>query len=260
MAFDARQLAEALPLAPPDAPLYVACREYVLRCDGDGNSDMATNGELAVLRAMMPTCRIVFDVGAHTGSWTEAVLALNPAVAIHAFEPAASSRAALEAKRLPANVMVRKLALGARIEQRALFTFGAHAELNSFYAHTLPAGYPIDAPEGSETVEVTTLDAYCADHGIREIDFLKIDAEGHDLKVLQGGAGKFATQAVGAAQFEYGGTNIDSRDLLKDFFAFFQELRYELYKVRPGGLMPQHRYDARLENFAYQNWLAVRRG
>ncbi|MEJ0069476.1 MAG: hypothetical protein WDO24_12925 [Pseudomonadota bacterium] len=62
------------------------------------------------------------------------------------------------------------------------------------------------------------------------------DAEGHDLKVLEGGAGKFATRAIGAAQFEYGGANIDSRDLLKDFFAFFQDLRYDLYKLRPDGL------------------------
>jgi FkbM family methyltransferase len=260
MASDTSALAEALRLAPQDGPLYIACREYVLRCDGDGNTDMRTNGELAVLRSTIPTCRVVFDVGAHTGAWTEAVLALNPTVTIHAFEPGARCAAALLAKRLPANVMVRQLALGARIEERELFLFGAYGELSSLYPRALSADFPIERPDASETIPVTTLDAYCADHGIGEIDFLKIDAEGHDLQVLLGGVGKFATQAIGAAQFEYGGANIGSRDLLQDFFAFFQDLRYDLYKLRAEGVMPVQRYDARLENFAYQNWLAVRRG
>jgi FkbM family methyltransferase len=259
MTFDVRALVEALPLAPLDDALHVACHNYVLRHNGDGNPHPETNGELAILRSIMPTCQLAFDVGAHTGAWIDAALALNPNVTIHAFEPSTTNFAALQLKPLPANVILRKLALGARIEERELFLFEAHGELNSLYPIALPEGYPVEHADASETVSVITLDAYCADHGIRWIDFLKIDAEGHDLKVLQGGAGKLATRAIGAVQFEYGGANIESRDLLKDFFLFFHDIRYDLYKLRPTGVTPMLRYDSRLENFTYQNWLAVRR-
>ncbi|HUA51078.1 MAG TPA: hypothetical protein VMB81_02880, partial [Candidatus Sulfotelmatobacter sp.] len=98
-------LAAALPRARRDDALYLACRDYVARCDGTGNSDMATNGELALLSATIPSCRVVFDVGAHTGDWTAAALALNPALVVHAFEPSARNAAALRARNFPAGVM-----------------------------------------------------------------------------------------------------------------------------------------------------------
>src|SRR3954466_7127781 len=101
-----------LPLAPADPELYAACRKYTQRFDGDNDSDPATNGELAILRQTMPSCRVVFDAGANVGAWTQSVLALNPAVQIHAFEPSARTFAALEAKGLPASVVLNRLALG----------------------------------------------------------------------------------------------------------------------------------------------------
>jgi hypothetical protein len=108
-------------------------------------------------------------------------------------------------------------------------------------------------------VNVITLDSYCSTHGIERVDFLKIDAEGHDLKVLRGSRELFAKGAIGAAQFEFGGPNIVSGDLLKDFFAFFEAFPYMLYKIHPKWVALHERYDPRLENFAYQNWIAVRR-
>ncbi len=40
----------------------------------------------------------------------------------------------------------------------------------------------------SVDIETTTLDAFCKDEGIDEIDFLQIDVQGADLDVLQGGS------------------------------------------------------------------------
>jgi len=40
----------------------------------------------------------------------------------------------------------------------------------------------------SVDIETTTLDAFCEDEGIDEIDFLQIDVQGADLDVLQGGS------------------------------------------------------------------------
>lgn len=259
MAFDTRVLVDMLKLAPDDAALYVACREYAQRFDGDNNPDPETNGEQAVLRQAMPSARVVFDVGANNGAWTAAALAINPGLQIHAFEPGAQSFAALSAKQLPSNVILHRLGLGATVEERELYLFGPHAELSSLYRREALDGYPVERSSSTERVSISTLDSYCRSHAIEWIDFLKIDTEGHDLKVLQGGRGLFAARAVGIVQFEYGMANIDSRDLLKDFFAFFGEFGYDLFKARAKGIAPFAQYDARLENFAYQNWIAVRR-
>ncbi|MFZ4768057.1 MAG: FkbM family methyltransferase, partial [Roseimicrobium sp.] len=36
------------------------------------------------------------------------------------------------------------------------------------------------------TVSLCTLAGYCREHGLKQVDFLKVDAEGHDLDVLRG--------------------------------------------------------------------------
>ena len=56
-------------------------------CEGTNNANITTNGELEVIRKYIPHCRIVFDVGAHIGEWTQLALKENPQVQIHCFEP-----------------------------------------------------------------------------------------------------------------------------------------------------------------------------
>jgi hypothetical protein len=103
------------------------------------------------------------------------------------------------------------------------------------------------------------LDAYCRERAIQRINYVKIDTEGHDLRVLRGGRAMLTAAAIDMVQFEYGAVCIDSRDFLKDFFDFFAELPYALYKIHPQWLAHHERYDPRLETFTYQNWLAVLR-
>jgi FkbM family methyltransferase len=45
-----------------------------------------------------------------------------------------------------------------------------------------------DNPTGGKTVavETTTLDDFCAHHGVDRIDFIKCDVEGHEIEVLEG--------------------------------------------------------------------------
>jgi hypothetical protein len=82
--------------------------------------------------------------------------------------------------------------------------------------------------------------------------------EGHELEVFKGAGDLLAQGRIGIVQFEYGGCNIDSRALLQDFFDFFDPLPYALHKLYPARLRRHDRYDQRLENFQYQNWVAVR--
>jgi FkbM family methyltransferase len=259
MTLDTAAVIQFLTAAPRDLALYKACRDYASHFDGENDLDSYTNGEYRVLATLLPECAVAFDVGANRGDWSETALALNPALAIHAFEPGAASFAALTARKLPAAVRINHVGLGAAAEQRALYALGGDTRLASLYRRTgLEDDYKIETPTHGETVTITTLDTYCADAGVTAIDFLKIDTEGHDLQVLRGAADLIARRAVRFIQFEYGAGNVESRDLLKDFFAFFAETRYNLHKIHAEGFSHYPRYNVRLENFQYQNWLAVR--
>lgn len=57
---------------------------------------------------------------------------------------------------------------------------------------------------GVETVNVKTVDNFCMNENIDEIDFLKIDTEGADLEVLHGAAQMLKTQSVKLIQTEVG--------------------------------------------------------
>ena len=253
-------LVDFLSTAPHEAKLYDACRSYTLRCDGDANPNPATNGEFMVLRNAIPGSQLAVDAGAERGVFIDEMLRLNPALAIHAFEPDPRSYATLQAKGYPPSVTLENLALGACEEERDLWLYGDVTELSTLHARPLLPGLPVERPTGSVRVRVTTLDDYCAARGLGRIDFLKIDAEGHDLKILQGARRLLAAGAIRGVQFEFGAGNIYSHDLLQDFFAFFETLPYVLHKIHPEWLARHDRYDNRLESFAYQNWLAVLRG
>lgn len=114
-----------------------------------------------------------------------------------------------------------------------------------------------DLQINTDQVEIRTLDSYCNEKKIHEIDFLKIDVEGHEFAVIQGGKELFASECIKIVQFEYGGTYIDSRILLRDFFDFFKGLNYKFYLLYPNRVGLISNYDQRLENFQYKNFLIV---
>ena len=53
-----------------------------------------------------------------------------------------------------------------------------------------------------ESVQVETLDRFCAAQGINQIDLLKIDTQGFELPVLRGGINLFRQAKIGAVLLE----------------------------------------------------------
>lgn len=58
-------------------------------------------------------------------------------------------------------------------------------------------------------------------------------------------------------QFEFGGCNIDTRTYSRDFWYFFRQRGFRLYRLTPFGLFGIDTYDERLENFTTTNYVAV---
>ncbi len=256
---DAALLAELLARHPKDEAVYRLCEAFLDRYANENDWEPETNGEYALMRKVLPKCRVVFDIGSHTGDWAAAALAINPALEIHCFEASPTTHRLLTARTPPLPVIANAFGLGAIAETRTLYSFGAGSNANSLYRRSGLEARNYPAQTETETVRIETVDGYCAEQGIAALDFMKIDTEGHELFVLQGARRLLTTKAIGAVQFEYGGCNIDSRVLLRDLFEFLGEVDYLPAKVMPDHVAVMKAYDTRLENFHYQNWLALPR-
>lgn len=107
------------------------------------------------------------------------------------------------------------------------------------------------------TVEVNSLDLFCKRNNITYIDFLKIDTEGEEFKVLTGGYNLLKNNSIYAIQFEYGGCYVDSKTTLKEVYNLLSGLGYSLFRIIPEGLIKILKWRDELENFRYSNYLAV---
>ena len=88
-------------------------------------------------------------------------------------------------------------------------------------------------------------------------DIVKIDVEGYELMVLRG-FGE-AIRNVRVLQFEFGGTNIDTKVFFRDLWRFFEEAGFDLYRITPLGVMRIEHYHERDELFIIANFIAVNR-
>ncbi len=115
----------------------------------------------------------------------------------------------------------------------------------------------------SEIVETTRFDDFwkTTDTYLKNpntiIDYVKIDVEGHELDVLEGFGNLL--DKIGIIQFEFGGTNIDTRTYFQDFWYLFKDKKYDfsIYRIAPNGLIPINKYVETDEYFSTTNYIAV---
>lgn len=143
-------------------------------------------------RQFLSEPKIIFDVGANEGQTALELRSLFPRTEIICFEPSAESFQKLRTAVAAApNIRSEQLALG-DVNATATLYENANSVTNSLLPNASdagifqPEGYA--APKGRTQVRVTTLDAYCKDAAISEIDLLKIDAQGYEQHILRGGS------------------------------------------------------------------------
>jgi FkbM family methyltransferase len=234
--------------------------EAILETKGIGTgADVRSSGEVSVFE-LLGERPIIFDVGGHAGDYTDALLRARPAGRAFVFEPSDSHFRILH-ERLGGrtNVILEKIGLGARACEVPLYKTGEISGLASLTRRRLDHfGVEMDLVE---TVVVRTLDEIVAEYGIATIDLLKIDVEGHELDVLNGGTKAFQANRIKLVQFEFGGCNLDTRTTLQDFFYFFQERGFTMALLQPSGkieMLP--RYNEFLEQYRTTNYLAAPTG
>lgn len=221
--------------------------------------DPQVTGEVHLVKRLLPKLLsaehpVLFDVGAHAGTFTQMLVAQFPHARILAFEPGPILARRLEAMRLP-GVTVHSVALGPSEGVTTLFDrcdeeASQHA---SVYREVITDIHGQEAK--SLTVKQTTVDVVARENGIDHIDFMKLDVEGAELGVLKGATGMIARGSIGCIQFEFNEMNVVSRCFLRDFRLLLPG--FSLFRLLPRGLLPLEHDPILTELFAFQNVIAL---
>ena len=127
---------------------------------------------------------VIVDVGAHVGDTTELYRKYFSQSKIFCFEPFSESCDYLKKRFInDSNINIAETALGSKDETKPLFVSN-FSNLNSLQRPNERAwGF---ADEKSVDVETITLDQFCLENDIKQIDILKLDVQGSELDVLMG--------------------------------------------------------------------------
>ena len=241
--------------------IYILCQKYVDDYKGEHNSNMFTNGELRFLKRNIEKFDVVFDVGARIGEWTKMALLLKSGLNIHCFEPSNLTYRKLISNKFSDNVICNNFGLSSFKKEAKLYVIEDESGCNSLYRRQgLEDVNDLNVQKKEEIVQLDTLDNYCLKKEIKNIDFVKIDVEGHELEVLKGMSNMLAEKKIKIIQLEYGGTFIDANILLKDIFIFLKKYDYKLYQIYPKKVKLIERYLQILDNFRYKNFLVIKNG
>lgn len=219
-------------------------------------ADFRVNGERFVLEALRGArFETALDVGAHVGEWTVGAAELWNNCHVHGFEVAPPTFQRLEATRAASKYLQRihlhPVGLSDKPGSQTMYFFPHNPDLTcDLPRYEGMASYPFEG-------RFSTVDQFCKEHGVSHVDFLKIDVEGAEHRVLSGAQGMLRAGRISCIQFEYGAFALDSRVMLRDYFALLGE-GFTIGKIYPN-YVDFAPYDWRDENFRFCNYLCVSR-
>ena len=229
----------------------------VIMADHIYNTEYALNeftygGEVQLMdRLAKHELNMIFDVGSNIGEWTRMARQRQPNASIHTFEcMPVVYRNLLNNNVLDGKVTPNQFGLSDSMGTIDMLYDEDNDRLTTpclELARVHPKVVPLMMVDG---------DTYCKCNSIEAIDFLKIDTEGHEFKVLKGLDGLIQNTAITIIQFEYGYANVLTKDLLIDFYRYLQPLGYALGKLTPEGVGFKD-YGLFDEDFRGPNYVAV---
>jgi FkbM family methyltransferase len=243
------------------APLFMVARlaervSAYLQGKGYGAGTIAQENRL-VHKMLHKEPRLAIDIGGNIGDYTAEIRRRNISTEIHTFEPSKVNIQKLN-KRFGGDkkIVILPFALSDKAGSATLFSNKPGSGLGSL-THRNLEHFNINF-EVREEVNTIKFEDYWKEHlSSRNLDIVKIDVEGHELSVLNG-FGK-AISVTNIVQFEFGGCNIDTRTYFHDFWSFFKEHNFDLYRITPFGAESIISYRESNEYFSTTNYIAVNR-
>jgi len=205
------------------------------------------------------TSPVIIDVGGNEGDYAALCKKYAPGARIISFEPHPRTFERLKLRSAKLNFEVINAAVSNVYETVALYDLAgkegtSHASL---YAGVVTELHHSELSQSN--VPAIPLDDYFFKNSIDHVNLLKIDAEGHELKILQGAKHYISQSKIDIIHFEFNEMNIVSKTFMKDFYDILHE--YSFFRLLPKVFLPLGDYQpAKCEIFLYQNIIAVHKG
>ena len=205
---------------------------------------------------------VIFDIGANKGEWSKEVIANLDKFELHLFEPNKSLESEL-IENIKESLVNSSSQNSAHINMLGIGDLGTKVlfvnnSSNEQASTVLAGGEPIYEDYERLEIEMTSGSIYCRSKKINEIDFLKIDTEGTELKALESFDKIILDGKIRFIQFEYGSASFYGDSSLLHFFRLL-DAKYSIHRIFPEGITEVLRYSEKLETFEWSNFLAIRK-
>lgn len=170
---------------------------------------------------------LIFDIGAGSGASSDFLLNhLDPKGSLVALEPSTHSFTQL-AHLFQGNPQVscHQIALGDKETTHPLFH---HADLFQEEKSTMFEKQLYTDLKTTESVQVTTLDRFCHDHKISQIELLYLDCNGAELSILQGAKDMLKHKRIHRILFSFGRSHIGSGSEFNELVQILYEFDIKL--------------------------------
>lgn len=207
------------------------------------------NGEQWLVERVADRIGTFLDIGANVGNWSELMLAHNPDARGIAVEPGAAALKQLH-DRLDGRIEIVEAAVG-DVEGSAGFV-----ELPNASEWSSLVDDPTTRKTPRRAVPMITVDSLLESRRLKCVDFVKVDVEGYDGRVLAGAAQALQGQRLGIVQFEYNRSWALAGSTLGHELGRLRSAGYQTFSLRPNSLenVDYERYG---EFFSYANFVAV---
>lgn len=207
----------------------------------------------AAMRFLPEGDAVVFDVGANRGHWSQKIREERSRwkTRIFQFEPSEVCLEVLHSNRAPDTEIIGE-AVGESVGSASFFfpdpAVDPGSTISSIYRQRDTTVPQVEYHE--VRVPVTTIDATIKNHGVGNVDFMKIDVEGNELGVLLGARQALESGKIRALAFEFGSPQINARTFFHDYWDFLRPLGFQFARICPGnGFLHLPEYYEDLEYF-----------
>ena len=226
------------------------------RFQGKGYGSATIKNEIKSIASLLksePSCAL--DIGGNIGDYTAELCTRWPNITIHIFEPSPTNLPKLRIRYSDQkNIHIHPFAVSDFEGSATLFADQPGSGMGSL-SHRDVGHLQVSTFDNEEDVKVISMEKYWENLGGGVIDIVKLDIEGHELSALKG-MGKLV-EKIKIFQFEFGGCNIDTRTFFKDFFYFFTEKGFRIYRITPLGAQLIPYYKETDEFFSTTNYIAL---
>jgi FkbM family methyltransferase len=207
-----------------EAKINIGGRRYVIASDDSYLENLHDSFEpdmVDLFRAVASGSRTVLDIGANIGC--TAILFGEMAHVVHAFEPSPSTFALLKRnvdRASLANVSLHNVGLG-ETPGRFTLTFAPSNRAGGFVSDQTQAS----TGHAVENIEIRRLDDVVPSLGAPPVDFIKIDVEGFEARVLRGASVTLAAcRPLVVLELNHWCLNAFQRTSIPDYFDLLRSL------------------------------------